>query len=225
VQGFHPAKFTLKQHQTTRFALEGAHVAVSCLDCHRPAPIAGASTAQFHFSDQTCTACHNDPHEGQFKAEMSRVRADGKVAGCQACHTAQTWRNPTGFDHSKTDFPLTGAHRSVTCAECHMATAGAGKGSAFGNAPKNCEGCHQDAHGGQFVSAGGQTTCASCHATVRWAPSSFDHNRDAAFSLEGAHQNVLCASCHQLRREVDSQSVLFYKPTPTACADCHSDQP
>lgn len=224
VQGFQPAKFTLTQHQTTRFALDGAHRAVACVDCHQPAPIAGASTAQFHFTDQTCTACHNDPHEGQFEDQMSRVRADGKMAGCQACHTTQTWRNPTGFDHSQTEFPLTGTHRSVSCAECHTAAAGAGKASIFSGAPKNCEGCHQDPHGGQFVSASGQTTCASCHATVRWAPSSFDHNRDAVFPLEGAHQNVACADCHQLRREVDGEPVLIYKPTPTACADCHSDQ-
>jgi Cytochrome c7 and related cytochrome c len=222
VQGFRPAKFSLTQHQAARYALDGAHVAVPCLECHRPAAIGGVATAQYHFTDQTCTACHSDPHDGQFQAEMKRVRADGKAAGCQACHTTQTWRNPAGFDHSQTEFPLTGAHRSVTCAECH--TAATGKASAFNSAPKDCEGCHQDPHGGQFVSAGGQTSCTTCHADLRWAPSSFDHNRDAAFSLEGAHQNVPCASCHQLRREVNRQPVLFYKPTPTACADCHTDQ-
>jgi hypothetical protein len=228
VQGFHPAKFSLTQHQTTKFALDGAHAAVACVDCHRPAVITGVSTAQYHFNDQTCTACHADPHDGQFRAEMAKVRPDGKTAGCQACHTTQTWRNPSGFDHSKTEFPLTGAHRSVGCAECHTAAAAKGtkgKTSAFANAPKNCEGCHQDPHGGQFAAAaGGPTTCAKCHATLRWTPSSFDHNRDAAFSLQGAHQKVACASCHQLRREINARPVLFYKPTPTACADCHTDQ-
>jgi hypothetical protein len=228
VQGFRPAKFTLAQHQTLRFALDGAHVAIPCMDCHRTAVIAGGSTAQFHFADQTCTACHMDPHDGQFRTEMSRVRADGKVAGCQACHTTQTWRNPSGFDHSKTEFPLTGAHRSVGCAECHTAKATSGgttgKASAFASAPKNCDGCHQDPHGDQFAGAGGKTTCASCHATTHWAPSNFNHNRDSAFSLEGAHQNVPCASCHQMRRELNGQPVLFYKPTPTACAECHADQ-
>jgi hypothetical protein len=224
VQGFHPAKFTLTQHQGTRFALEGAHVAVACTDCHRLAPIAGNSTVQFHFNDQTCTACHNDPHEGQFHDQMNRMRADGHLAGCQACHTTQTWRNPTGFDHKQTTFPLTGAHRAVACSECHTATAAAGKASSFKGAPKNCEGCHQDPHGDQFVSANGQTSCVSCHATAQWVPSSFDHDRQAAFSLEGAHRQVPCASCHQLRREVNNQPILFYKPTPIACAACHSDQ-
>jgi hypothetical protein len=222
VQGFQPAKFTLAQHQQTRYALDGSHLAVPCLECHRSTQIQGASTAQFHFTNQTCTACHTDPHKGQFQAEMNRVRADGRPAGCQACHTTQSWRNPTGFDHSKTEFPLTGAHRSVACADCH--TAKAGQTSAFTGTPKNCEGCHQDPHGGQFVRADGQATCANCHDVARWTPSKFDHNRDSAFSLEGAHQNVLCASCHQLRREVNGQPVLFYKPTPTACADCHADK-
>jgi hypothetical protein len=223
VQGFRPAKFTLTQHRGLPFVLDGAHVAVSCMDCHRPATIAGATTAQFHFTDQTCTACHNDPHDGQFNAEINRVRADGKAAGCQACHTTQTWRNPAGFDHAKTDFPLTGAHRSVVCADCHKPGPG-GKSSVFKGAPRICEGCHQDPHAGQFGNADGKTTCANCHSSVRWTPTTFNHNRDAAFSLEGAHQNVECADCHQLRREVNGQPVLFYKPTPTACAACHTDQ-
>jgi hypothetical protein len=184
--------------------------------------IAGVSTAQYHFSDQSCTGCHSDPHGGQFQAQMARVRADGKPAGCQACHTTQTWRNAAGFDHSKTEFPLTGAHRSVACAECHKASPG--KETGFSDVPKDCEGCHQDPHGGQFATASGTTTCAGCHATARWAPSNFDHEKNASFSLAGAHQNVPCASCHQFRREVNGQPILFYKPTPKACADCHTDQ-
>jgi hypothetical protein len=27
--------------------------------------------------------------------------------------------------------------------------------------------------------------------------------------------------CHELQREVQGKTVLFYKPTPKACADCH----
>jgi hypothetical protein len=221
LHGFRPGRFTLTRHQETPFALAGAHIAVPCLDCHKPTLIAGARTMQFHFTNQACSACHMDPHNGKYQAEMNRVLADGSRADCQACHSVQTWRNLTNFDHTQTEFPLTGAHRAVACTECHKASTSTGP--SFGNAPKNCEGCHQDIHGGQFARAGAPTTCATCHATARWVPSSFDHDRDSSFPLEGAHQNVPCASCHELRRDVDGRPVLFYKPTPKACADCHSD--
>jgi hypothetical protein len=225
-EGYRPAKFTLADHQKTQFTLEGAHLAVPCMECHRPTVVAGATTAKFHFGEQTCAACHSDPHNGQFQATMDRVRSDGTRTGCQACHNVQSWRDASGFDHSGTEFPLRGAHRSVVCSECHKASsASAGSpGVRFRDAPKECAACHQDPHGGQFAIAGAQTDCTRCHATMRWTPSSFDHNKDASFSLAGAHQNVACASCHELRREIDGESVLFYKPTPTACADCHSDR-
>ena len=44
---------------------------------------------------------------------------------------------------------------------------------------------------------------------------------DGRLSKDG---NFPCASCHQLRREVNGQPVLFYKPTPVQCAQCHADQ-
>jgi hypothetical protein len=32
---------------------------------------------------------------------------------------------------------------------------------------------------------------------------------------------VDCEKCHTLQREVQGRPVLFYKPTPKNCADCH----
>jgi hypothetical protein len=225
-EGYRPAEFSLLDHQKTAFTLEGAHLAVPCADCHSTAMIAGGSTAKYHFAEQACTACHNDPHDGKFQATMDRVLADGTPAGCQACHNVQTWRDAGGFDHSTTEFPLTGAHRSVTCSACHLplpAAEGSRKVS-FRDAPTVCAECHQDEHGGQFVTASAQTDCTSCHVTARWTPSTFDHEKDSTVSLAGAHESVPCAECHELRRDVGGKSILFYKPTPTACADCHTDQ-
>jgi hypothetical protein len=226
LEGYHPAKFSLADHQKARFTLEGAHRAVPCMDCHRATVLEGVSTAKFHFAEQTCTTCHTDPHGGKFQATMDRVRADGARAGCQACHSVQTWRDAGGFDHSTTQFPLTGAHRAVTCSACHQPSpaAAGSREAAFRTAPTLCAGCHQDAHAGQFAAAGAQTACASCHTTMRWTPSTFDHEKNSTFSLAGAHQNVPCAGCHESRREVNGQIVLFYKPTPKACAACHGDR-
>jgi hypothetical protein len=225
-EGYRPAEFSLADHQKTRFALEGSHLAVPCADCHTTAVIAGGSTAKFHFAEQTCETCHSDPHGGKFQATMDRERADGARAGCQACHNVQTWRDAGGFDHSTTDFPLTGAHRSVMCSACHLPSTAAdgSREASFRSAPTVCAECHQDEHGAQFVTAGMQKACDNCHVTARWTPSNFDHEKDSTFSLAGAHQSVSCGNCHDLRRDIGGKSILFYKPTPTACADCHTDQ-
>ena len=91
----------------------------------------------------------------------------------------------------------------------------------FKGTPKNCEACHTDPHGGQFVAKDGITKCGDCHVDQRWAPSTFDHDKRTQFPLTGAHANVGCAMCHTLQREVQGKPVLFYKPTPKNCADCH----
>jgi hypothetical protein len=224
-EGYRPALFTLADHQKTRFPLEGAHLAIPCGDCHVRSTVAGATTAKFQFAERTCSVCHSDPHAGKFQATMDRIRADGTRAGCQGCHNVRTWRDAAGFDHATTSFSLTGAHRTVTCAECHL-NAKASDGSrdlTFSGAPKLCSGCHQDPHGGQFVRAGAPTICSDCHITTRWSPSNFDHETKAAFSLAGAHQSVTCASCHTLWKEVNGRLILFYSPTPTVCSGCHAD--
>ncbi len=50
---------------------------------------------------------------------MQQARADGTLAGCEACHTTKSWKELSGFDHSKTKFPLLGAHRATACIDCH----------------------------------------------------------------------------------------------------------
>jgi hypothetical protein len=37
--------------------------------------------------------------------------------------------------------------------------------------------------------------------------------------------NVRCADCHKLKKEVEGKDVLFYKPTPKECKDCHGADP
>jgi hypothetical protein len=84
-----------------------------------------------------------------------------------------------------------------------------------------CEDCHEDIHGKQFVAKGDATPCADCHNSAKWKPSLFDHEKRTAFPLRGAHQNVKCADCHKLNKIVADKTVLFYKPTPKDCAACH----
>jgi len=135
---------------------------VPCSDCHK----VGAAGRKdkilpFHFEDRTCTACHEDVHHGEFNERMARRRADGTPQGCEACHNVKSWADVNGFDHSKTKFPLLGAHRAAKCGDCHKVPAGK-KEIQFKDTSQVCEDCHKDAHDGQFAKAG-KTLCGDCH--------------------------------------------------------------
>ena len=225
VAEFRPAHFTLARHQQTGFPLTGAHLAVPCAQCHQEQPRDSVVPVKFKFEDRACTACHNDPHSGQFRQQMAAKRVDGRAAGCEACHTTVQWKELRGFDHAKTKFPLLGAHRAIACADCHRPPAleRTLEHVNFNNAPVQCSGCHNDPHGAQFTARKEVTDCSSCHNVNRWKPAAFDHDTRTAFSLQGAHQNVSCGGCHNLTRAVAGQTVLFYKPTPTKCANCHGN--
>jgi hypothetical protein len=224
VQDWHRTSYSIAKHRDSRFPLLGAHAAVPCSECHK-AGLAGRTDKilPFHFEDRSCTACHTDPHKGEFVTEMSHKRGDGSIAGCEACHSVKSWSDITGFDHSKTKYPLLGAHRTVPCADCHKPAANSQ--SAFANTPSQCEACHKDAHDGQFLAKDNQTHCAECHNSVRWSPSIFDHDAKTHFPLTGGHTNVPCVKCHTQTRTVGNKEIIIYKNTPEKCAECHGNSP
>jgi hypothetical protein len=215
---FKTANYTLNKHQKSSFPLTGGHVAVACIDCHK-AP-AGSKVALYHFNPLGCTSCHDDVHKGQFAERMAGHDAKGRALGCEACHSTKEWKDLSKFDHAETKFPLLGSHRAVACADCHkppnmeltMLHV------QFTNAPTGCSECHENPHADQFGARG--SDCAACHNSNKWKPSLFDHEK-TAFSLKGGHQDVACSACHTLKKPVDGNLVLFYKPCPTACEACH----
>lgn len=219
-RGFRPSTYTLARHKAGNFVLTGGHVATACNECHKPE--ARLKSAQYHFATVACTACHADPHRGQFGARMQARTARGEQVGCQACHTTNDWRELNGFDHSTTAFPLDGVHRGVTCADCHQPPnmERTLRNVDFKAAPTECQDCHRDPHGAQFAVAG-VTRCAECHNTSRWRPTLFDHEK-TKFSLAGAHQNVRCATCHIDARTIGGRKVVIYNEAPLKCASCHA---
>jgi len=220
VRDFHRALFTITQHRNTRFALAGAHAAVPCADCHKVGAAGRTDKIMpFRFEDRSCTACHTDPHHGEFKDRMAQRRADGTPLGCEACHNVRSWADINGFDHSKTKFLLLGAHRAVNCAACHKVPAGQ-KAVQFKGTSQTCEDCHKDAHAAQFAK-GGKTPCADCHDSQRWAPSTFNHDTRTHFPLQGGHAKVACDMCHKQIVLVEGNPVILYKKVLTKCADCH----
>jgi hypothetical protein len=222
VQDWHRTSYSIAKHRDSRFPLTGAHAAVPCSECHK-AGLGGRTDKilPFHFEDRTCVACHSDPHNGTFNAQMLRKRGDGSSFGCEACHSVKSWTDITGFDHSKTKYPLLGAHRTVACADCHKPTTAAQ--SRFQGTPTQCQACHNDAHESQFLAKDNQTHCADCHNSMRWAPSIFDHDTKTHFALTGGHANAPCAKCHTQTRTAGNKEIVVYKNTPEKCADCHGN--
>lgn len=60
-------------HDTTRFALTGAHTRAKCTDCHIPVvlgegPDGAVTAARYRPTPLKCGACHKDPHAGRFDA-------------------------------------------------------------------------------------------------------------------------------------------------------------
>lgn len=204
-----PSTFTIARHDSIRFALDGPHAAVQCRECHVPA---GEKLFQFAFSGIRCGSCHADIHRGNFKNTIAET-------GCEACHRPADWKM-VRFDHAGTGFPLQGKHAETACMKCHAANAGAGQAAAAAGAPiKPCESCHPDTHRSQFV-ADGKTDCSRCHVPDGWNRVAFDHEKQSAFPLTGAHKKIACAQCH---RQVTEGPVTFmrFKPLDGRCESCH----
>jgi hypothetical protein len=119
----------------------------------RPALATATADFRFHFASLACVGCHDDPHAGQFDAAApgpvtaaATAKPAGSSAGtdCARCHVAARWRL-ADFDHSKTRFPLEGAHKRTACASCHK-PAPAGGSSVVRYKPLDtaCRACHAE---------------------------------------------------------------------------------
>jgi Zn finger protein HypA/HybF involved in hydrogenase expression len=130
-------------HGLTRFPLLGKHAdkKIKCEDCHKSQEYSEAKLA--------CWACHekDDKHK----------RRLGKL--CEDCHNALDWKR-WDFDHdARTHFKLDGAHKKLTCYDCHN------KPTDDAKLPMTCVSCHEtdDVHGGSF-----SRQCERCHVTKEW---------------------------------------------------------
>ena len=187
---------TFDHNRFTKFPLTGAHVSVACAQCHINGRFAGTPT--------DCYSCHVKDYNGT--TNPNHVQA-GFPTDCSICHTTASWAGAI-FDHSKTVFPLTGAHVNVPCAQCHI-------NGKFAGTPTDCYSCHQANYQAttnpNHVQAGFPTDCSICHNTTSWAGAVFDHNK-TPFPLTGAHVTVPCNSCH---------IGGVFVGTPTDCYSCH----
>ena len=195
--GWTPSIF---DHNTTQFPLTGAHITVAnqCSQCHTGS-LTGTSTA--------CYSCHQSAYTGTTNPDHA---ANNFPTNCELCHTTNLGWSPSTFDHSTTQFPLTGAHLTIAnqCVQCHA--------SGYVSTPTNCYACHQtdynNAADPNHAANSFPTNCEQCHTTSNWKPSTFDHSA-TQFPLTGAHQAIAnqCTLCH----------ASGYSNTPTNCYACH----
>jgi hypothetical protein len=240
VRGFTPSTWPRAEHQSTSYPLEGAHTEAECRGCHTRAAAGSAEAAtlgpsrvRLHPGHARCVECHRDPHAGRFSPGGARAR----TPECLPCHTVREFR-PSSFDgraHASSTFPLEGAHQAVPCQRCHSELSAApatstlraatdGRALEFERKARACVDCHDDPHAGQFRARTDRGACDRCHAASAFAPASrFDHDRDAAFQLQGAHARTPCAACHRPGPAGrDGARVVQYRPTPTRCESCHT---
>lgn len=245
VAGWAPATFGRPAHATLRLALDGKHADAKCAACHGadrkdlPAfpnvAALGRARVAVTLDRAECTSCHVDVHDGRYDKGPQAVKG-----GCAACHDARAFRpsTMTPAAHAKDVFPLEGGHRATPCVACHADLEGRGapggflllarqpaRGSLTLAVPKRaCVDCHAKAspHGDQFAHRKDGGACQGCHSAAAFAPADrFDHEKDAGFSLAGAHAKVACAKCH-VPASADARRVL-YRPLSSKCESCHDD--
>ncbi len=225
VNSFSPPKFSIEMHNLTHYALEGSHLAIPCIACHKKEAVhkGQARTVRFQFSSTQCIDCHKDPHEGKLKKYIKKKSLLTGKAGCAYCHTVESFSAVT-FDHSPTKFPLIGRHKAAGCVSCHKdEKARKGRRWKFKNIKSTCASCHKDQHRGQLADRSGNTDCARCHTPTDWLAEKFNHDRDARFKLKGAHENVDCKACHKPFVK-DGTKIVKYKPLKSQCEACHGNK-
>jgi hypothetical protein len=128
---------------------------------------------------------------------------------CSLCHAGNGWRPAViskKFKHPKS-FPLTDAHATVKCRDCHLSL-------DFAKAPTLCADCHRDPHVGELGA-----DCAQCHTPRNFLDRSaqLSMHRKTRFPLTGTHVTRDCQECHPPQ----PQGHLQYVDTPVDCQACH----
>jgi len=242
VEGWKPSTYSVAQHAQLELPLAGRHAEVECSACHGPVrkdlpPLPGTDRlgragVSLTLLEAGCDSCHLDPHAGRFASDGPRP-----VAGnCLACHGVDRFR-PAAVDvarHQTFAYPLQGGHRAVPCVECHaelkerparvhlLEVTGAARDLPFLAEHGTCRACHDSPHGEQFSHRVDGGDCEGCHTLESFLPVPlFNHERDARFSLQGAHRSVACERCHPSRNDAKGGREVLYRPLPQRCQDCH----
>ena len=158
---------------------------------------------------------------------------DQAAAALKAPRAGQDW---TAESHDRTNFPLTGKHRTLSCRECHV-------NLVFEGTPTDCEVCHWQRRQDDRYALRLGTRCSDCHTPQSWKkvdPGLWSHEVNVGYRLEGVHRTLDCETCHGSGgfsgRSPDCYSChrSDYEGTddpnhvqagfPTTCAACHTQR-
>jgi hypothetical protein len=208
--------------------LSGAHAGLeglsNCTKCHA----IGKAVAK-----ENCLECHTE----LARRIQQHKGLHGSISGhdCVECHKEHHGRtfsivkfDQKSFNHGKyTGFALEGKHTGAECASCHKAqfiraadvrtNAVLMAGHTYLGLEPACNGCHADAHKGQFAAP-----CQSCHTAERWKPLPRFSHENTRYPLVGLHTTVPCTGCHRPSQN-DPKVVRFKGIAFGRCVDCHAD--
>ncbi|MFA6482663.1 MAG: hypothetical protein WCW62_08815, partial [Bacteroidales bacterium] len=198
--GWKPAKFV--EHDGRFFPIfsgKHANTWANCTECHKQSG---------DYSVFSCIDCHDHAQTLMADKHKETNGFQYNSVSCFTCHPRGDKEG--GFNHSKTNFPLTGAHVNTDCLKCHI--------KGFAGTSVDCNACHAANYAVSVtpahVAAGLPSTCTTCHNTTSWRPSTFNHTT-TGFALTGGHATIVqCSLCHK-------GTVLN---TKTDCIACHQVQ-
>lgn len=177
-----------------------------CLDCHSILNKRIKTGKGFHASDEVkdknCISCHSD-HHGR---------------GFDMLHF-----DTTNFNHKLAGYPLEGAHKDLTCKNCHNKKHISDpeilkKKRSYLGLNTSCLTCHKDYH---QQTLGNE--CTDCHGMEAFAPAEkFDH-ANTGFVLKGKHPEVECVECHEITIRNGKKFQRFSGVAFGTCGDCHDD--
>ena len=200
----------IRLHQNTTFPLEGAHLQLTCQSCHTT-----DQGGAFAPPASDCLACHREDFERSQAVDHVTL---GFPSDCLTCHSPRSWNDVASFDHTSYSggFRLVGAHLELQCNGCHLP--GGGLRFPTPNGQQDCVGCHQDDYQQEHAGTGYPTQCTDCHTVTTWEGAVADHViLSDGYVLEGAHDALLCTSCHT----PGGGRTLFSPTGPGDCVACH----
>lgn len=192
------------------FALEGAHLQISCENCHTD-DLGGA----FSPPERECSSCHMGDY---FSSTLVDHEALDFSTYCLDCHSTLDFRDVV-FDHFTISggFELVGQHAGIECTSCHSLPDGGLPVEP--SSPQDCVACHLDDYQHEHGGSGFPTDCLVCHEPSSWDNAEFDHLAATGFELAGPHAALDCVYCH-----VGSSDETLFSPSGAAdCFACHQE--
>jgi hypothetical protein len=211
-KGWSPSSFN---HESTGFVLIGKHNLINCNLCHTSSAVKPA---------QDCFSCHTANYN-----DAPDHLSQSYPTDCAICHNSTDWKQ-TNFNHSSTQFPLLGVHETTDCSSCHV--------TGYTGTSQICSDCHKNAYdqstNPNHSEIGLTLSCANCHDSKGWTPSSFNHE-STGFVLAGKHNLINCNLCHTSSAVKPAQDCFschtanynnapdhLSQSYPTDCAMCHN---